>query len=94
MLSPFRSGSGLFCTLQSAPPLTPKSAPEWGKISLSRRGSSASVKQEGLDEPLIAVAAEAEQAPETDTEAHINIGPEYQAVLPQIRDIRNARFER
>ena len=35
MLSPFRSGSGLFCTLQTA---TPKSAPEWGKISLSRRG--------------------------------------------------------
>lgn len=38
MLSPFRSGSGLFCTLQSAQPQTPRSAPVSGKVQLIRRG--------------------------------------------------------
>ena len=38
MLSPFRSGSGLFCTLQSAQPQTPRSAPVSGKIMLNRKG--------------------------------------------------------
>lgn len=40
MLSPFRSGSGLFCTLQSTQPQTPRSAPVSGKILLNRRGKN------------------------------------------------------
>lgn len=38
MLSPIRSGSGLFWTIQSARPLTPQSAPVSARLSLSRRG--------------------------------------------------------
>ena len=38
MLSPIRSGSGLFCSMQGARPLTPQSAPVSARLSLSRRG--------------------------------------------------------
>ena len=38
MLSPIRSGSGLFWSMQGARPLTPQSAPVSARLSLSRRG--------------------------------------------------------
>jgi hypothetical protein len=38
MLSPVRSGSGLFCSMQGTRPLTPQSAPISARLALSRRG--------------------------------------------------------
>ncbi|XP_059142153.1 uncharacterized protein LOC131929789 isoform X2 [Physella acuta] len=92
MLSPFRSGSGLFCTLHSAQPQTPRSAPVSGKALFMRRGSLGSGKTEGIVEFLADQTTKEEPAPETDTEAHINIGPDYQAVLPLLRDKSKANL--
>ncbi|KAI8744444.1 CAunnamed protein product [Biomphalaria glabrata] len=92
MLSPFRSGSGLFCTLQSAQPQTPRSAPVSGKVQLIRRGSLGSGKADIGLELFAEQTLEVEPVPETDTEAHINVGADFQAVLPVLRDKCKAYF--
>ncbi|BFZ12228.1 hypothetical protein BsWGS_15263 [Bradybaena similaris] len=84
MLSPFRSGSGLFCTLQSTQPQTPRSAPVTGRVLLNHRGSFGSGKLD-LSFNLNPDETRDDDVPETDTTAHINVGADYQAVLPELR---------
>ncbi|CAG5121978.1 unnamed protein product, partial [Candidula unifasciata] len=84
MLSPFRSGSGLFCTLQSTQPQTPRSAPVTGRVLLSQRGSFGSGRLD-LSFNLAPDQTTDDDVPETDTTAHINVGADYQAVLPELR---------
>ncbi|KAK3597415.1 hypothetical protein CHS0354_040150 [Potamilus streckersoni] len=77
MLSPVRSGSGLFWSISGAfptsVPVTPRSS-----LSLSRSGSSSGSlkKEESLEQ------VEEEATPETDVKPHVNVGPQYQAVTP------------
>ncbi|KAG1685704.1 Zinc finger protein 541 [Nymphon striatum] len=74
MLSPRRTGSGLFWHMvSSSGSLTPKSAPVTPRFLLLRRSSSESVPKEDELDP-----------PETDVDPHVNIGPQYQAVIPDL----------
>ncbi|XP_023239416.1 uncharacterized protein LOC111638023 [Centruroides sculpturatus] len=74
MLSPVRSGSGLFWhIITSSGSLTPKSAPITPNFSLLRKSS--------INEPP-PEEEELSEAPETDILPHVNIGSQFQARLP------------
>ncbi|KAK7502754.1 hypothetical protein BaRGS_00006004 [Batillaria attramentaria] len=83
MLSPIRSGSGLFWTIQSARPLTPQSAPVSARLPLGRRGSHTDIVADS-------VAKEDDESPppETDIKPHVNVGPQFQADLPSFSGSR------
>ncbi|GIY07466.1 zinc finger protein 541 [Caerostris extrusa] len=75
MLSPVRSGSGLFWhILSGSGSLTPKSAPITPSFGLSRRAS--------IGEPLSEVEEEFTELPESDSVPHVNIGSSFQAKIP------------
>ncbi|KAL8564555.1 hypothetical protein ACOMHN_003313 [Nucella lapillus] len=79
MLSPIRSGSGLFWSMNGTRPLTPQSAPVSARLSLSRRGSM------GVDSIVDAGARESDEEsppPETDVKPHINMGEAFQVAIP------------
>ncbi|XP_076441996.1 uncharacterized protein LOC143281005 isoform X2 [Babylonia areolata] len=86
MLSPIRSGSGLFWSMHGARPLTPQSAPVSARLSLSRRGSMAAdfIAEAGAKE-----GDEESPPPETDVTPHVNVGPQYQADIPPFIGQRN-----
>lgn len=74
MLSPVRSGSGLFWhIITSSGSLTPKSAPITPSFSLIRKNSTNESPPE---------EEELSEAPETDILPHVNIGSQFQARLP------------
>ncbi|XP_052057998.1 uncharacterized protein LOC127698551 isoform X3 [Mytilus californianus] len=80
MLSPIRSGSGLFWTIQK-PPMTPMTAPITPRtsiLSMSRNGSIGSA-QPDVSKPEL---PDDEEPPETDILPHVNIGSQYQAEIP------------
>ncbi|KAK3093940.1 hypothetical protein FSP39_022050 [Pinctada imbricata] len=83
MLSPNRSGSGLFCSISGVwkPALTPKSAPITPRSSLLLSSRSNSVIDDSAIEPVKPEVA-SEAPPETDVLPHVNIGSQYQAEIP------------
>lgn len=96
MLSPVRSGSGLFCSLSGFAhvPITPKSAPLTPRNSLLMSARSvSSIKSSDIgdiaeeEEPQPEESAEA--PPETDVLPHVNIGSQYQAEVPPCADNRS-----
>ncbi|CAL1266686.1 unnamed protein product [Larinioides sclopetarius] len=75
MLSPVRSGSGLFWhILSGSGSLTPKSAPITPSFGLARKASIGETSPE--------VEEEFTEVPESDSVPHVNIGPNYQAKIP------------
>ncbi|XP_034326291.2 transcriptional-regulating factor 1 isoform X3 [Magallana gigas] len=94
MLSPIRSGPGLFCSLSGYPhvPITPKSAPLTPRNSLLMSARSCSIKSDIGDiaeeeEPQPEEASE--PPPETDVLPHVNIGSQYQAEIPPYNENRS-----
>ncbi|XP_054714606.1 uncharacterized protein LOC129224210 [Uloborus diversus] len=76
MLSPVRSGSGLFWhILSGSGSLTPKSAPITPSFNLGHKGSVGESTPETEEESI--------EAPESDIHPHVNIGSNYQAKIPQ-----------
>ncbi|XP_033734969.1 uncharacterized protein LOC117323697 isoform X2 [Pecten maximus] len=94
MLSPIRSGSGLFCSMYK--PVTPMSAPVAPRSlqqGMSSRGSIGHfdqvMKMEEEDEEEAPLPQESEEpAPETDVQPHVNIGSQYQAEIPPFNSSR------
>jgi len=89
MLSPVRSGSGLFWLITPTyRPVTPKSAPITPRL-LQRRNSGASAGGPPLPLPTVPAITEEgedeeeeeEPPPETDILPHVNVGPQYQAEI-------------
>ncbi|GFQ87091.1 mitotic deacetylase-associated SANT domain protein [Trichonephila clavata] len=75
MLSPVRSGSGLFWhILSGSGSLTPKSAPITPSFGLSRKAS--------FGETTSDMEEEFTEVPESDSVPHVNIGSNYQAKIP------------
>ncbi|KAG8190118.1 hypothetical protein JTE90_026688 [Oedothorax gibbosus] len=76
MLSPVRSGSGLFWHILSGSTgsLTPKSAPITPSFGLGRKAS--------VSESISENEEEYEEVPESDSVPHVNIGSNYQAKIP------------
>ncbi|XP_062577324.1 transcriptional-regulating factor 1-like isoform X1 [Saccostrea cucullata] len=93
MLSPIRSGSGLFCSLSGYIPITPKSAPLTPRNSLllsarsisSLKSDIGDIQEEEEPQPEAAV----EPPPETDVLPHVNIGSQYQAEIPPFNENRS-----
>ncbi|GAB6021741.1 hypothetical protein CHUAL_004319 [Chamberlinius hualienensis] len=83
MLSPVRSGPGLFWhVLSGSGSLTPKSAPVTpGRFSNCY--TSASVTIDTI--PVVAEETTDSEPPETDIQPHVNIGASFQANLPSFR---------
>lgn len=87
MLSPLRSGSGLFWHVYSGPrsagPVTPRDRVSAGYGPTSGGGV---VPQSPLEAPCEAPLSEeeGELAPETDILPHVNVGPQFQARLPPL----------
>uniref|UniRef100_T1IPX5 Transcriptional-regulating factor 1 n=1 Tax=Strigamia maritima TaxID=126957 RepID=T1IPX5_STRMM len=85
MLSPVRNGSGLFWHILSSGSATPKSAPITPRFGITHRGNSIegvfTVEDDEITEP-----------PESDVQPHVNIGPQYQAVLPICKGKSMDRF--
>ncbi|XP_069118221.1 transcriptional-regulating factor 1-like isoform X2 [Argopecten irradians] len=93
MLSPIRSGSGLFCSMYK--PVTPMSAPIAPRSlqSVSSRGSIGNfdqvLKMDEEEEEEAPLPQEPEEpAPETDVQPHVNIGSQYQAEIPPFNSSR------
>lgn len=94
MLSPLRSGSGLFWHVFSGPrsagPITPHAVTPRDRVSAvyppSSGGGGGMVPQSPLEGPCEAPLSEeeGELAPETDILPHVNVGPQYQARLPSL----------
>lgn len=99
MLSPLRSGSGLFWHVYSGPrsagPMTPHAVTPRDRVSAvyppTSGGGSSAVPQSPLESPCEAPVSEeeGELAPETDILPHVNVGPQYQARLPPL-DVEDA----
>lgn len=99
MLSPLRSGSGLFWHVFSGPrsagPMTPHAITPRDRVSAvyppSSGGGSGAVPQSPLESPCEAPLSEeeGELAPETDILPHVNVGPQFQARLPPL-DVEDA----
>ncbi|XP_046375534.2 transcriptional-regulating factor 1-like isoform X3 [Haliotis rufescens] len=87
MLSPIRSGSGLFWTLPGIKPITPRSAPITPKLSLANRRASHGHKPEAI--PEVVEEEQEEAPPETDIQPHVNVGTQYQAELPAYNSDRS-----
>ncbi|KAH6923583.1 hypothetical protein HPB50_002405 [Hyalomma asiaticum] len=98
MLSPLRSGSGLFWHVFSGPrsagPMTPHAVTPRDRVSAvyppPSGGGSGGVPQSPLESPCEAPLSEeeGELAPETDILPHVNVGPQFQARLPPL-DVEN-----
>ncbi|XP_021343054.1 uncharacterized protein LOC110443261 isoform X2 [Mizuhopecten yessoensis] len=95
MLSPIRSGSGLFWSMYK--PVTPKSAPVTPRslqLGMSSRGSLGHfdpvMKMEEEDDEEVPIPQESEEAaPETDVQPHVNIGSQYQVEIPPFNSCRS-----
>ncbi|CAN7995374.1 unnamed protein product [Ixodes hexagonus] len=79
MLSPLRSGSGLFWHVYSGPRSAGPTTPHTG----TPRGGCSVLGEAPLSDE------EEELAPETDILPHVNVGPQYQARLPPL-DLKSA----
>ncbi|XP_065307592.2 zinc finger protein 541-like [Dermacentor albipictus] len=94
MLSPLRSGSGLFWNVFSGPrsagAVTPHAITPRDRVSAAypppSGGGSGLVPQSPLESPCEASLSEEERelAPETDILPHVNVGPQFQARLPPL----------
>ncbi|XP_075530351.1 uncharacterized protein LOC142563654 isoform X1 [Dermacentor variabilis] len=94
MLSPLRSGSGLFWHVFSGPrsagAVTPHAITPRDRVSAAypppSGGGSGLVPQSPLESPCEASLSEeeGELAPETDILPHVNVGPQFQARLPPL----------
>nr|CAD7257038.1 unnamed protein product [Timema shepardi] len=77
MLSPARQGQGLFWQAVNVPHSASLSPATWpSSTTVSRNGTIESCGQEESSMPT-------ETAPESDATPHINLGPDFQCVIPQ-----------
>jgi hypothetical protein len=86
MLSPVRSGPGLFWHIISGS-MTPKSGTITPKFVYARKSSSDKEKEETTslivnNTPTTAYEPFDSEVPETDIQPHVNIGPSFQARIP------------
>ncbi|CAG2228782.1 unnamed protein product [Mytilus edulis] len=80
MLSPIRSGSGLFWSIQK-PPMTPMTAPLTPRTSILSMSRNSSIGSAQPDVPKQEIPDD-EEPPESDILPHVNIGSQYQAEIP------------
>ncbi|GAB1604556.1 hypothetical protein Ahia01_000737100, partial [Argonauta hians] len=86
MLSPVRSGPGLFCNIQTRPVSPRLSSNLSARLPiLNRRTSIGTPSQET---PVSDDSTETEAPPETDILPHVNVGSNYQAELPHFSSNR------